>query len=1099
MNTYKYYSQKIIGIMVLLFMICFVSCTDESLIPEPELEGTAVPVKIYLSAPEADKQVSSRITDEYNIQDFYLFVFNTSGKLTFKKYYTADDLKTTPNVQGGITTLDANYVEETLQSGEAYIYAVANIESDIYVGLKEELDNFTEGTICMESFVGLELKNDQKSLERSTDDFMLMSGTCKEGEKDTYTIAKNKDIKTIHLRRIDSQITFNFLEGTNCKSFKATRWYIENAPIYTYLIEHPAGTGTDCNWDASVNLGNVDNIPSDYFSTYIEIEGNLTEVYNNAFTFYMPENRKNAKSDDIDTYADRELQVKDVNRKNGAWQYAPSNGTYVVVHGIYEGKADHSKFGDDQDVTANVTYKIHLGYVDNDPADFFSKRNTKYTYNVTINGVNDIVMEVETSGDKNVAPTEKAPGATGEVVFNNKTKLFNLDAHYEQILLTFDRDLLAARYKEDFQCIVSTPFTQYGVSRTVDMDWVKVLKNENASEYFQAYPGNTSSKLQSVNDMLTDLYYASHPNDTEGKPEKDYTTFFTDDGKVTYTCYVNEFYYESVPDGSLLTVSEDVPLWKYFVNQANRKMYIVCHTDLSDDEESSIVSSEYLISQRSIQTFYNYSDKTLNELEIAYGLETINETGWLEWGEPTSNPTSWDNGWNNTKTLLPSYEWETLVDIENNGYKSVPLNIKINQTLKDEEMIANVTDPYHNSEYYLNGMKTDYQKAYVACMQRNRDNDGKKDIDDNEIRWYLAAFNQYRGIYVGEPSLSNESRLYYYPESFDITKNIKHYASSTTSSRSPVIIWAEEGTSNSTLADRISWKDGNDAPEKINKQTWNGWGQKRIHYRCIRNLGIKEINGTIDYNSYNNYVESTHASKPNSGIVTINPQFLNLNNNSQRNYEGNGELPIHTYKPYESNNKIYGQFEVNFDYHPSSNFGMATGAVVTKSYTYTYTEETRTETQTRPNRWSDDWETISYSDWSNPITKELTTTDPDDVEDGTTNSNWNTSGNTRTRTNTRIKITSVTEKETNLTGCESIEVTDGGAKWRAPNLREFTIMGMFNLLYSGGTWDHGDVCRTRMGYDNYRIGWLYTGSRINMASNGDYTQGNFVRCVRDVK
>ena len=1075
-----YSIKSIISIFTVLFMFCLISCSDDSLIPESEKEGSPIPVKIFLSAPEAETQVSSRVSNENNIQDFYLFVFNSSGTLNFKKYYTATDLITAPNVQGVITTLDANYVVETLKTGDSYIYAVANVNSDYYQGLKDDLDEFEVGTDCMTDFVNLKLENAKQSLERTADTYMLMSGTCKEGDKDTYTIAKDKDIKTIHLRRIDSQITFNFSKGTKCTNFKATRWYIENAPIYSYLIERPAGTGKDCTWDASVNLGDADT-PSDYFSTYSKTEGDLREVLNNTFSFYMPENRKNGDSEYIQTYKERELQVKDADRKNGAWKYAPLNGTYVVVQGIYEGKADHTEFGKDQDVTANVTYKIHLGYVDNNPADFFSKRNTKYTYNVTINGVNDIVLEVETSGgDEN--PTENAPGATGEVVFNNETKLFNLDAHYEQILLTFDQSELAARYKEDFQCIVSTPFTQYGVSRTVDMDWVKVLKNENASKVFQAYPGNESASLQSVNDMLTDLYYASHPSDTEGKPNKDYTDFFTN-GKVTYTCYVNEFYYESVPKGSLLTVSESVPLWKYFVNQANRKMYIVCHTDLSDDDESSIVSSEYLISQRSIQTFYNYSDKTLTGLTKAYGLETINETGWLEWGSPSSQPTDENNGWENTKSMLPAEStWSSLVNISDNGYKDVTSNENMNKTINDMFMVENKYEgDIDGQQYYMQGMNTDYQKAYIACMQRNRDNDGENDIDNDEIRWYLAAYNQYVGMYVGEASLSPESRLYYYPETYDPSENLKHYASSTTDNNSTRIIWTEEGTSFSTLAQRRGWDGTNNAP----KDSWNDWGIPTIHYRCVRNLGTT-------YGIYDNYVTGP-SSKPISGTVEINPSYLNFNINSRRDAT-TGELNPHTYRPDEMDNKLSGSFEINFDYHPSSSLEMSIFAEpeIVSSYSYTYTEETRTETQTR--RYGQ-WGQITYTGWStNPDIKTMNS--ENDYEIGETieeNSSWVTSGNTRTRTKSRKTITSKSEVTETIvqTGCHEIPVAAGEAKWRAPNLREFTLMEIFGLLESE------DVCRTRMGYDDYRQGWWYSSDgRLNMGSN-DTEQGSNIRCVRD--
>lgn len=44
---------------------------------------------------------------------------------------------------------------------------------------------------------------------------------------------------------------------------------------------------------------------------------------------------------------------------------------------------------------ATVKYRIHLGGGIDNPSIFTSKRNTKYTYILTINDVNDIIVEVE--------------------------------------------------------------------------------------------------------------------------------------------------------------------------------------------------------------------------------------------------------------------------------------------------------------------------------------------------------------------------------------------------------------------------------------------------------------------------------------------------------------------------------------------------------------------------------------------------------------------------------------------------------------------------------------------------------------------------------
>lgn len=76
----------------------------------------------------------------------------------------------------------------------------------------------------------------------------------------------------------------------------------------------------------------------------------------------------------------------------------------------------------------DAVYTIHLGYCEGDndfvkSNDFNCRRNTKYTYNVTINGVNNIKVEAE-RGDY-----EPQTGAEGTVTDLFST-LINLDAHY---------------------------------------------------------------------------------------------------------------------------------------------------------------------------------------------------------------------------------------------------------------------------------------------------------------------------------------------------------------------------------------------------------------------------------------------------------------------------------------------------------------------------------------------------------------------------------------------------------------------------------------------------------------------------------------------
>lgn len=59
-----------------------------------------------------------------------------------------------------------------------------------------------------------------------------------------------------------------------------------------------------------------------------------------------------------------------------------------------------------------MTYRIYLGYTaENDPAnDYDIERNVHYTYNVTIKGMNDLVVEAKSDKAKEEEP---APGVEG--------------------------------------------------------------------------------------------------------------------------------------------------------------------------------------------------------------------------------------------------------------------------------------------------------------------------------------------------------------------------------------------------------------------------------------------------------------------------------------------------------------------------------------------------------------------------------------------------------------------------------------------------------------------------------------------------------------
>ena len=93
-----------------------------------------------------------------------------------------------------------------------------------------------------------------------------------------------------------------------------------------------------------------------------------------------------------------------------------------------------------------MEYTIHLGDFSTSGSygDFSVKRNTSYTYNVSVTGVNNIIVEATTDD-------EKQPGAEGEIYDNTNTLYtYNLDAHYEQVYLEYNLSSIVESLKKQF-------------------------------------------------------------------------------------------------------------------------------------------------------------------------------------------------------------------------------------------------------------------------------------------------------------------------------------------------------------------------------------------------------------------------------------------------------------------------------------------------------------------------------------------------------------------------------------------------------------------------------------------------------------------------
>ena len=102
------------------------------------------------------------------------------------------------------------------------------------------------------------------------------------------------------------------------------------------------------------------------------------------------------------------------------------------------------------EVEADVKYTIHLGdFSDGNFNNFDVERDHYYKYTVTVNGVDEIIAEVETN-------RENQPGAEG-VVFRKGSKV-RVDAHYEAVEMNIRRSVL----EQGIYIYCKTPFGTVG-------------------------------------------------------------------------------------------------------------------------------------------------------------------------------------------------------------------------------------------------------------------------------------------------------------------------------------------------------------------------------------------------------------------------------------------------------------------------------------------------------------------------------------------------------------------------------------------------------------------------------------------------------------
>lgn len=855
-----------------LTLIGFCACTDDTSLQDihPEIQNNDFVTLSLNYELLNDKEIivtrSAATAPEKKLYDLHFYIFNEDGNLTgYEKVLPTND---NDIIEEAHTT---EQVTIRAKSGTSYIYAVANInESTTYYLDASDLAllNINEGNSDEEYRINIE--NSQLTKEKflsiqfnrmhgdenklfSPDpmgNVFVMSGYANDGKSVNIPNSMNGNVSLpngqniVKLYRILAKNTFRVVSGTTKGTFTPKYYRLCNVPKAGNLIPN-----ANISTPTTYLINNV---------TTAEVESSFHWNFegNEEISFFFPENLQQAKNNNISKWKDREKNTWNSNIKT--FDNAADNAAYIEIFGDFVDKTGK--------ITANVHYTIHLGDFSSATKlnDFNVIRNYAYTYKVTIDGVDDVRVEAQTTtGEDN-------PYAEGVIVDATGGVHFDIDAHYEARVMMFDKSSIQSlkAIGSAYVLSIKTPFGEtkeavfvkedgvYNISGSklcdlnnvntlftneADYNWVKFVKNTNnncingdKSKNICKYPGDNNSEVLNVFQLLANLYN-----------ENIYTE--NNNTEVYYTCFIDENYYSN-------------KTWPEYVDKDPRNMLIANKLDVSTDRKSIYANVAYSIVQRSISTFYttDYIYPKTNKLVKAFGTEIIDD--------------------------------EELYNIRFNNDNYHGFSSQSDWDAWGSASAANRGKGWYNEMKTVEGKQPLYTTVARACMSRNRDSNGDGNIDENEVKWYLAAVDQYRALFFGQNSLAADAYLITRSELENIDtyyinngnkwndddymghKYRGKYHYFTSSGGNKTSFWPEEGLTNNPINP-------------------NGWHSSAQLVRCIRTL---ESNG--------------------QGLKNPEP-FYSYNNNTfelggikaTRNYT---EAPLEVHNEIEPANNLYSSFVV---------------------------------------------------------------------------------------------------------------------------------------------------------------------------------------------
>jgi hypothetical protein len=864
----------VVAAVAATLLLPLLSCSDD--LPRGNDVEEGVPVRISLGYDR-----SALLTAEVNtraatidheripntVYDMFLFIFDNNGNLKTKYFFrgtsaTSSSTYSTDGDNKAKIDRDKHTISNiSTTTGRSRIALIANARTHLTGD-----DTMFEYLCAVKTFSDL---SNVLELENTTEfSTVVMSGyyidqgsathdeATKRGgyEVNIYSDGKVGDsgngriFLVPTMAKVSVNINCNVRDDADYATFTPTSWQVVNLPMKNYMFykkEEPEGQEYFTDYSSSV-------FSSYRITTASESGEDIDDGKTRSFSFYCQSRYRH--EDDAQAFATYNDRIKN----------APSDATYMVIRGKYEGTSPVrlAESGDEsieKNVNADVTYVVYLGdFSDGDYGDFSTQRNHHYVYEINIKGVDQISVKVFADSDR--------LDADGDIVVTEPQRYLTVDAHYGTMVVSFDRDEVKAAFKNGtigYRAI--TPYGTYSynadeIHEFIDSQdlvathsrWVKFKLFDADADHSvaEAYPGDSeytgdgSKSLWDVRDLMSK--FQQHIDDN---------VIFNNNNTAYFSVYVDEFYYEKEPG------TDNEARWRDFVNVNPRKLIIMSRTNTNDNESSSVTEASLAIEQKSIQTVYT-TDKSEDDVcPYGWGLEYYEEdlTG---------------------KGVL-TYNYSTTCSSQSDtdfGRKNM-ISFLGTRTVRYSDIIDSTTG------YLKAGMD-----AMYACMQRNRDLNGNNIIDEDEIRWYLPAINQYVRMNIGLYGIESNAHLLTPAELSATVK--KHYLSSTEGSKQ--VLWAEEAFSTSS-------KEGS-------KMWWPNISELNI--RCARNLGhVSSVtytdNGDVDYNQMYESESITTAEGKKYDVIS----FKYLNYASTRNSEESTEI-LGECMPFSYNNRPVRRFAI---------------------------------------------------------------------------------------------------------------------------------------------------------------------------------------------